>query len=151
MDLSQLCRDHARIALDSNVLMYLFEGTGPIAERAAEVSDAIAAGRVEACLATLGLAEILAGPAKAGASELVDRYIDELTTFEHLSLVPFDTDLARQAALLRGASSLSLADAIHVAAALRFGATAIVTNDRRIRDVPGLKVAYLDEMAASET
>jgi predicted nucleic acid-binding protein len=52
-----------------------------------------------------------------------------LTQFPHLSLAPMDVGVARQAALLRGASNVPMADAIHVATAQQAGAGAIVTND----------------------
>ena len=141
-----LCRAHARVAVDSNVFIYLFEGSGSQADRAAEVADAIGEGTVAGCLATLGLAEILTGPARSGAAQLAERYVEELTSFENLALVPLDVNVARDAAAIRGASQLSLADAIHLASARRFGATVFVTNDRRIRPIDGMTVAYLDEL-----
>jgi len=49
-----------------------------------------------------------------------------------------------EAAILRGSTPLSTADAIHLATARLAGATAFVTNDRRIRSTPGLEVLYLD-------
>lgn len=95
----------------------------------------------------LGLAEILAGPARQDAAQLLERYEAELTSFEHLTLVAVDTVVARDAALLRGVGELSLADATHLACARRVGATAFVTNDRRIRGIDGLDVVYLGELA----
>ena len=141
-----LCRAHARVAVDSNVFIYLFEGTGPHADRAAELADAIGEGTVAGCLATLGLAEILTGPARIAATEIADRYVDELTSLENLTLVPLDVEVAREAARIRGQSQMALADAIHLASALRFDATVFVTNDRRIRGIPEVTVAYLDEL-----
>jgi predicted nucleic acid-binding protein len=145
-----LCRAHARVAVDSNVFIYLFEGTGPHADRAAELADAIGEGTVAGCLATLGLAEILTGPARFAATEIADRYVEELTSFENLALVPLDVDVARDAAAIRGESQLSLGDAIHLASARRFGATVFVTNDRRIRPIDGVTVAYLDELVPAD-
>jgi predicted nucleic acid-binding protein len=140
-----LIRGHARIALDSNVLIYLFEGSGPLADKSAALLDAIADGQAEAVLATLALAEICSVPAAAGDPALVERYADELGSLENTRLVPLSADIAVDAAALRGASSLSLADAIHLASARHAGATAFVTADRRIRSSPQLKVLYLDD------
>lgn len=42
-----------------------------------------------------------------------------------------------------------MGDAIHLATARAAGATALVTNDRRIRSVPRLEVIYLDDIAAA--
>jgi predicted nucleic acid-binding protein len=39
-----------------------------------------------------------------------------------------------------------MTDAIHLASARSAGATAFVTNDRRIKPLPQLDVIYLDEL-----
>ena len=54
--------------------------------------------------------------------------------------------IAEDAAWIRGHSRLGLADAIHVAAARATGATAFITNDRRIKPRPNLDVFYLDDL-----
>jgi len=58
-------------------------------------------------------------------------------------------EIAVDAALIRGGRQLSLTDAIHLATACAAGATAFVTNDRRMNSMPGLEVAYLDEVMLS--
>ena len=126
------------------MLIYLLEGSGTLADKAAHLLDAIADGEAEAVLATLAVAEICSGPATAGEPALVERYADELGSLENTRLVPLSADIAVDAAALRGSGSLSLADAIHVASARHAGATAFITNDRRIKSMAQLKVLYLD-------
>jgi len=53
--------------------------------------------------------------------------------------------LARQATVLRARYNIRVPDALQIAAALKSGATAFVTNDRRLRRVQGLKVLVLDD------
>ena len=91
------CRAHARLGVDTNVFIYLVEGSGPVADRAAEPADAIGKGTVAGCLATLRLAEILTGPARSGALQVVGRYVGELISFDNLALVPLDVHMARDA------------------------------------------------------
>ncbi len=43
---------------------------------------------------------------------------------------------------------MALADAMHLASARAAGATAFVTNDRRIRGSSKLEVIYLDDLEA---
>lgn len=135
-----------RVGIDSNVLIYLLEGSGPLADKAARLIDGIAKGEVAGCLSTLALAEICSGPAAAGEPDLVERYADELRSLENVRLVPLNADVAVDAAAIRGRSALSLADAIHLASAASAGATAFVTNDRRIRSTKQLSVVYLSEL-----
>ncbi len=137
---------HARIGIDSNVFIYLFEGSSTLSERAGALLDAVADGHGEAVVATLAIAEICSGPAQAGDPALVERYSDELQSLDNTRLVPLSVQVAVDAAALRGTGSLSLADAIHLASARSAGATAFVTNDRRIKSIPKLAVIYLDQL-----
>jgi predicted nucleic acid-binding protein len=41
---------------------------------------------------------------------------------------------------------MSLADAVHLASARAAGATAFITNDRRLRGSAKLEVIYLDDL-----
>ena len=139
-------RAHARVGIDSNVLIYLFEGSGRMADRAAAVVDGIAAGEAGGVMSTLALAEICAGPAMAGEPDLVERYADELRSLENFRLIRLSPEVAVDAASLRGGSTLTLADAIHLASAVSAGATAFVTNDRRLRSSQGLEILYLSDL-----
>jgi predicted nucleic acid-binding protein len=49
--------------------------------------------------------------------------------------------------VVRGARGPALADAVQLATARAAGATAFVTNDRRMGDVHGLEVLFLDDLA----
>jgi predicted nucleic acid-binding protein len=137
---------HERVGLDSNVLIYLLDGTGTRAERAEQLVDALEAGAAQGVMSTLVLAEICSGPARAGLPGLVERYADELHSIQNVSIVSLSAEIAVDAAALRGRSSLALIDAIHLATARDAGATAFVTNDRRIKPINRLEILYLDEL-----
>ena len=61
-----ILRRHAGIAIDSNVLIYLLEGNGDRADRAATFVDAIGRGEVEGVMSSLAIAEILVPAARRG-------------------------------------------------------------------------------------
>jgi predicted nucleic acid-binding protein len=136
---------HSRIALDSNVLIYLMEETPGRADVAAALVDAVSESRVHGVLASVGLAEALVGPARA----------DDGVGFEQaaalirgigFTIMPLDAAGAEDAAWIRGRTGCSLPDAVHLASARAAGATAMVTNDRRMRSVTGLEVLYFDDL-----
>ena len=139
-------RGHRCVGLDSNLLIYLLEDAGRLGEQAGGVLDAIAAGDATGVLATLAIAEVCSGPARAGDAALVERVADYLGSLENTRLVTLTADVAVDVAALRGSDQVALADAIHLSSARSAGATAFVTNDRRIRSVPKLEVLYLDEL-----
>jgi predicted nucleic acid-binding protein len=113
---------------------------------AAEVMSAVENGLTRATLSALALGEVLAGPARAGELVQVERYADMIREFPGLRIGPVDLDLVVDAAVIGGMRGMSLADAVHLASARKAGATAFVTNDRRIRGSRRLQVVYLDEL-----
>jgi len=138
---------HRRIGLDSNILIYLLESSGPLADAAARIVDAIEAGTTEAVLSTVGLIEILAGPANAGDAAAFELTADALRDLL-IRVVSLDRATAEDAAWIRGSLGIGLEDAVHLASARNAGATAFVTNDRRLRSIPRLEVVYLDDLVA---
>jgi predicted nucleic acid-binding protein len=63
-----------------------------------------------------------------------------------LRIEPLSAEIAVDAAIIRGSRRIVLADAIHLATARAAGATAFVTNDRRLRGSVKLEVVYLDDL-----
>lgn len=140
--LSGLAERHRRIAIDSNVLIYLLEDHPVLAEPAAALVDAVAERRLEGVMASLALSETLVGPARAddGARfELAAATIRDLG-FE---VVPLDADVAVEAAWIRGRTGATMPDAVHLASARAAGATAFVTNDRRLPGTDDLEIVVL--------
>ena len=138
---------HRRIGLDSNILIYLLESGGPLRDAAARIVDAIDAGTTEGVLSAVGLVEILAGPARAGDAAAFELTADALRDLL-IRVVSVDRATAEDAAWIGGSLGIGLEDAVHLASARNAGATAFVTNDRRLRSIPRLEVVYLDDLVA---
>lgn len=145
--LPELLRGHPRVALDANVLIALLEGEGPRADRAASVLDAIEAGLVEGVAAVIVLTEVLVRYARLGDVARFETVADELRGLR-VDYVPVSEAIAVDAARLRSARAVTLADSIHLACARAASASALVTNDRRIRPTSHVDVLYLDDLAA---
>jgi predicted nucleic acid-binding protein len=145
--IERLLSGHRRVALDSNVLIYLVEGAASRGEVAGRLVSRLIDQGIEMVLATIGLSEILMGPARAGDPDGFESLAAELRGMG-LRLVALDASIAEDAAWLRGRARLDLVDAIHVASARAAGATLFLTNDRGIPSVPQLEVVSLDDLVA---
>ena len=148
MTVDELCRLHRRIAFDTNLLIYLFEVGGPKAIAVQRLLDAAEGGSVSIIVASLALAEISVNPAAIDNAVLAERYADAIRSIPRLDLVPLTVEIAIDAGLLRGRRGHSLPDAIHLATAVRAGASVFVTNDRRLRALPRLDVVQLADLVA---
>lgn len=147
MTIDDLVERHRRVGVDSNVFIYLFEGSGSEATSAGLLLDAIEAGRCEGVLATVGLTEILTRPASVGDGAIFERYADEIRSIRNLRLAPLDDETAIDAAWGRS-NDRDLGDAVHVATAKTASATAFVTNDRRVRARSEVEIIRLDAITA---
>jgi len=139
-------RGHQRVGIDSNVFIYLVEDDARFGPSAGELLDAVAIGEAAGVLSTLVLTEVCSGPRFVDDPALVERVADDIRSLENTTVVPVSADVAVDAAVLRGWQQLSMTDAIHLASARSAGATAFVTNDRRVKPLPQLDVIYLDEL-----
>lgn len=148
MTIDELTERHRRVALDSNVVVYLLEAVEPWAPMVRSLLNAIEAGRLVGVMSAVGLAEICAGPSRLGDLALVERYAEALGSIPGLRIQPVTADIAVDAAVIRGMRVIGLPDAMHLASARAAGATAFITNDRTLRGSPRLAVVYLDEIAA---
>ena len=146
MTIADLVARHRRVALDANALVYLLEAPDPLGRVTAAILDAAEGGRPTVVLATLALAEIAVGPVRRGDETIVERYADEIRDLRGVQIVPLTADIALDVGVIRGRYRIRLADAIHLATARQAGASAIVTNDRRMPEIPHLEVIQLADL-----
>ncbi len=145
MTVADLFARHPVVALDSNVIIYLLEGSGPLADTAEALLDGIESGAAAGVLASVALTEILTRPASLGDGVLFERYAEELQEIPNLRVVSLDPQTAIDAPWGRSGQR-ALGDAIHIATARRAGATCFVTNDARVRGRAGVEVVRLSSI-----
>lgn len=127
----------ALVLVDTAPIIYILEGNAHFARRFAPLFDRHAAGELQFAVTTATIAEVLVGPLRAGEEGLARRYRAALEAWQ---VVELSADIAESAARLRAAHSLKLPDAVQVASALAIGADALVTHDRDLAPVRGLRI-----------
>jgi predicted nucleic acid-binding protein len=131
--------DGALVLIDTNPLIYLFEG-GPLAARFRSIFADIDRGRIQALVTPITVAEIVSGPLKSGKDALAERYRRTITQNPGWHVRDIDSDVAVLAARLRLRHKLKLPDALQLAAALSEGCFALVTHDRDFASVKDLPI-----------
>lgn len=134
---------HRLVAFDTAPLIYFVEDVAPYADLLAPIFDRLENQTLSAATSTITLAEILAKPLADKNLTLVDDIKFALKSFATLSFLPVDERLAEAAALIRARSGVRLPDAVQIAAAIQGGATAFISNDKRLRRIDALEVMIL--------
>jgi predicted nucleic acid-binding protein len=147
--LKKALKPHSRIGLDTSVFIYHVEGHPRYRALTQDVLSAVEDGRLWGVTSVVTLMELTVHPRREGRAGVAREYEALLVHFPNLLLADVTRDVARQAAGLRAHYGVRPADALQVATGLVHGATAFVTNDRRIARVASLlDVFVLDEFAS---
>jgi predicted nucleic acid-binding protein len=133
------------VALDTSIFIYFIEEHRDYLPRLAPVFSAVASGKLEIATSAVTLLEVLAVPYRAGDLSLADRYEALLTRSRGLHLIEIDKFQLRAAAQIKAHYRIRTPDALQLAAALSKRCSALLTNDREMPELPGLKVLQLRE------
>jgi predicted nucleic acid-binding protein len=135
------------IYLDVQIIVYSIEVHPRYAAALNPVWDAADEGRLVVATSQLSILEAIVGPLKHGLAELKNRY-DALFAGQQLYTLPIHESILRRAAELRAAHShLPTPDAIHVATPEHVHADLLLTNDKRMKNIPSMPIQLLDEIA----
>ena len=118
------------MVVDTAPVIYLLEGNERFLPRFLPLFRAAEAGDLRISITAITLAEVLAGPYKAGKDALADRYEGALREGLGWKVVDITAEIASRAARLRGRYALRLPDALQLACTLALGAHALATHDR---------------------
>ncbi len=133
------------VALDTVTFIYFIEEHPRFLRLVEPVFEAIDEGRLTAVTSSLTLLEVLVVPFRAGNVALADRYEQALTRSRGLRLIDIDRGQLRAAAQLRSVfPRVRTPDALQISAALSAGCSALLTNDRDLPAIPGLRIPKLE-------
>jgi predicted nucleic acid-binding protein len=137
------------IAIDTVIFIHYIEAEPRFLSLLDPVFEAIDRERLPAFSSSLTLLEVLVVPYRAGNVPLAERYERVLTRSRGLRLVDIDRAQLRAAAQLRAVhGGLRTPDALQIAAALTGGCSILLTNDRELPAVRGLRILQLEDYAA---
>lgn len=135
-----------KIALDTNMFIYVFEQHPDFGEKAKAILEEVENGVISAVASAVSLTEILVKPIREGNLNLEKQYKLLFTHFPNLSIIPIDYSIAERAAYLRGIYGLKTPDALIVASAIAAGAELFITNDLRLEQVKEIKCVSLGQV-----
>jgi predicted nucleic acid-binding protein len=136
------------IAVDTAIFIYFIEAAPawlPIIRPLFQDADN---GHLELITSAVTLLEVLVVPYRAGNDVIAARYEALLTRSRGIRLMDVTHAQLRWAAHLRARSGIRAPDALQLAAAYDAGCSTFVTNDRRVPEVPGIRIVQLSDYVA---
>ena len=134
-----------KVYLDTNVFIYAVEAVTEYSAAVEALFGLIEDSAVNAVTSELTLAEALAKPLEMDRHDIAEVYEAMLMPSAWLAVVPIERSVLIEAARLQARLKLRLPDAIHVATAIATGCPAVLSNDRRLRAPPGIKLVRLKQ------
>ncbi len=135
-----------KAALDTNVLIYFFEGIEPQASKVETILASIMKGKNEGVVSTITIAEVLTGFYLAGNQTKATKAKDLLNdlTLNGFKIVPVTFEIADLAAQLKAKRGGKLPDALITATALNQQANILYSQDRDLqRYIKDIQVSTL--------
>lgn len=137
-----------KVFFDTAPVIYLIEShPANMPKVVSFLSDCI---RADTALATsvVTFAEFGVQPTKQARTDILDAFHEFLADF-NFEYLPVDDATARKSLELRSHYPfLKLADAFQLGAALVSGCDTLLTNDRQLRQVRGIRIITVDDLAS---
>jgi predicted nucleic acid-binding protein len=146
MNVDDALRDVSRLFLDTAPVIYYVEGVPRYMDVARKVFGKISRGEIEAVASPVTLAECLVVPLRSNQAELVRKFklvLAPPNTAHYVSLDRLTESAAKYCADYR----LRLPDGFQLAAASSQACDAILTNDKALKRVSGIRVLLLDDLS----
>ncbi|MEJ1935693.1 type II toxin-antitoxin system VapC family toxin [Nostoc sp. NIES-2111] len=134
------------VGLDTAPLIYFIEENPNYLNLTDAFFEALFRGEFTVITSVLTITEVLVYPLRQGNTILAQQYRDILFNSQGLTTIEVFPDIAETAAQLRANYNLRTPDAIHIATAIRGGASFFLTNDARLPSLPGLSVLVLEQL-----
>ena len=137
---------YRKVALDTNVVIYLLEGVQPYKGLAQHLFRMMDRGFMMATVSTVVEAETLVGPLRARDRPAIENIELFFRNAPNLRFRSLDRTIARRAAEVRATTRLRLPDAVVVATALEERCDALVGNDAAMAGrIFGLPYVYMGD------
>lgn len=134
-----------KVYLDTNVFIYLLNGTPGFAEPCLALLQACAQGLIQGLTGDLTLAELLVQPLRRNDAAAVAAVRELLVEDGAITLLSHDRTAFEHAAALRARHGLKLPDALQLATALQAGAVCLISNDRQFPALPDINCISLGD------
>jgi predicted nucleic acid-binding protein len=138
-------RRHQRVALDTCIFIYQWEGHPRYSPLTDCIFSAIERSDLVAFTSSTTMTELLVHPYRDDDVVRVNELFALLSTYPNLEWIAPQLEIAARAAEIRARFGLRTPDALQAATAVHSNATALVTNDPVFRRIKTFEALILDD------
>lgn len=132
-----------QVYVDANVFIYFLHASTPAFDSAAAVMQAASEGAFALVTGDAVVSEVMVAPYRSGSAEVIQQvrsFFANRRLMDVVSHTGADFDAASQ---LRARQGAGLIDSLHVSTAHRLGCSVLLTNDRRMPQLEGVRILQL--------
>ncbi len=137
-----------KLYFDANIFIYAIEGNAFLQQSLKDFLDFVSRQIEIIVTSELTLAECLVLPRRNDNKYLQSMYLDALIKNRKVSLKNVDIATWLLASDIRAKYNFHLPDSVHIATAI-LNDCSLMTNDKKLKGVEGLKIFYLDDFLQS--
>lgn len=143
--LTQALAGHTTVGIDTAPFIYLWERHPRYLPLSEALFGHLSSNHAQGVTSVITLIEACMLPQRNGRSDLVRAYERALLHSRQVRVLPIDAVLAHRAVTLCARYGIHVPDALQIAAAIEAGATAFVSNDRRLSAVDEIQALLLGD------
>ena len=143
--LRALLRRHRRVALDTCIFIYQWEGNARYSPLTDCIFSALERSDLVAVTSSITMTELLVHPYRNDDVVKVNELIGLLSTYPNLEWIAPSLEVAARAAEIRARFGLRTPDALQAGTAIHSKVTAFLTNDPIFRRIKGFEALILDD------
>lgn len=138
-------RRHRRVALDTCIFIYQWEGNRRYSPLTDCIFSALERSDLVAVTSSITMTELLVHPYRNHDVVKVNELLGLLSTYPNLEWIAPSLEIAARAAKIRAQFGLRTPDALQAATAVHSNATAFLTNDPVFRRINTFETLILDD------
>lgn len=132
-----------KVALDSNIFIYLFEENPKFIDKTSLIFNKLEQNKLEASTSIISLIESLSFPSPPNVLEEIEK---GFKTIPNLSIYEVNESISITAARIRRDYKFRLPDSIHLSSAIFSKAQTFITNDQRLKNFKELRITMIENL-----
>ena len=135
-----------RVYIDTNIFIYFLDGQEPFLSMVYPFLEALINGEIIGYTGDAVIAETMVQPYKLGNIAMIEQFKAFFAQDDFLTILPHDDKAFDLAAKLSGTKGMKLVDSLHMATALQAGCDYLITHDKGIKPVDGIRIVQLSTL-----